>query len=106
MRAIKDFERIDFYCEKDAKEAVQKFEKDLHLKYHELVCSIEPLEQAVKRNKLGKPKKKNEKPKTMTIYKVRIKPYEDDRRIKETKDKTSMFVLLTDILDDKAILKE
>jgi transposase len=110
LSAIKDFQRIDFYCEKDAKEAVQKFEKDLHLKYHELVYSIEPLEQAVKRNKPGRPAKK-EKPKTRTIYKVRIKPYQDDRRIKETKDKASVFVLITNIIDhkemdSKAILKE
>lgn len=100
LKAIDKFEKIDFYCEKDAKAALKKFEKDLNLKYHELIYQTKSINQAVKKDKPGRPRKEEER-KYQTIYKCHIKLYKDDIRIKEHKDKKSMFVLMTNILDEE-----
>ena|SRR5690554_4223110 len=101
---------MDFYCAEDTETALKKFEKDLALKYHELLYKVESIERKVKREKQGRPKK-DESPHFETIYKGNIQLYKDDLRIKEYKDKASLFVLITNSMDkqkmdDKAIIKE
>ena len=54
-KAIDEFHKIDFYCIKDADTALEKFEKDLDLKYHELVYTVKPLKRKIKRAKPGRP---------------------------------------------------
>ncbi len=110
LKAIDEFHKIDFYCVKDAIAALEKFEKDLDLKYHELVYMVKPLERKIKREKPGRPKK-DEPVQFETVYKADIQLFKDDIRIKEYKDKESLFVLITNSMDkkqmnNKAIIKE
>lgn len=109
-KAIDEFHKIDFYCAKDADAALEKFEKDLNLKYHELVYKVKPLERKIKREKPGRPKK-DEPVQFETVYKTDIQLFKDDLRIKEYKDRESLFVLITNSMDkeqmnNRAIIKE
>lgn len=72
LKAIDEFHKIDFYCVKDADTALEKFEKDLDLKYHELVYKAKPLERKIKRTKPGRPKK-DEPVQFETVYKANIR---------------------------------
>ena len=110
LKAIDEFHKIDFYCAKDADAALEKFEKDLNLKYHELVYKVKPLERKIKREKPGRPKK-DEPVQFETVYKTDIQLFKDDLRIKEYKDKESLFVIITNSMDkeqmnNRAIIKE
>jgi len=110
LKAIEEFEKVDFYCTKDAEEALRKFEEDSNLKYHELVYKVESIERKVKRKKRGRPKK-DEVPQFETIYKGKINLYKDDLRIQQYKGRESLFVLITNSMDEekmdnKTILKE
>jgi transposase len=100
LKSIRDFQRIEFYCLKDAQEAATKFEKDLALKYHELTIKIESFDRPVKRKKRGRPRK-DEVPQTETIFKCAVSFYKDSVRIGECKDKESTFVLITNALDEE-----
>lgn len=109
-KAIDEFHKIDFYCIKDADTALEKFEKDLDLKYHELVYTVKPLKRKIKRAKPGRPQK-DEPTQFETVYKADIKPFKDELRIEEYKDKESLFVLITNSMDkekmdNRDIIKE
>ncbi len=99
-KKISGFEKIEFYCEKDATEAIKRFEEEASLRYHTIIGKVEAIEKAVKRNGRGRPKKGEEIPK-VTVYTAKMKLYQDDERIKEYRDKESLFVLVTSILDNR-----
>jgi transposase len=98
--AMAELNKINFYCEKDAYEALKKFETETKLKFHELGCSILQEEVIIKRKKPGRPKQ-DEKPNKEDIFKIKVNVYEDENKIKYIKDMEGMFVLITGILDEK-----
>lgn len=108
-KKIEGFQKREFNCAEDADNALQVFEKDLKLKYHELVYGVEAVERPVKRGRRGRPSK-NEVPQVETIYKGSIQIYNDDIRIQKCKDKASLFVLITNAdeksMNNKTVLKE
>ena len=90
--------------------ALEEFEKELDLKYHELVYTVKSLERKIKREKLGRPKQ-DEPTQFETVYKADIRFFKDGLRIKEYRDKESLFVLITNSIDkeemdNRDIIKE
>lgn len=101
----KKLENMDFYCNKDAEEAVKKFEKEHVLKYHDYTNEVEKLEIIVKRNINGRPKKGEQREK-QKIYKIKLIIQENKYIIDEHKLVESMFVLITGIIDEKELSNE
>lgn len=100
LKKISEFEKIEFYCEKDATEALKRFEEEASLQFHTIIGKVEAVEKTVKRNVRGRPKRGDEIPK-VTVYTAKINLYKDDERIKEYRDRESLFVLVTSVLDNR-----
>lgn len=98
-KAIAELNKSNFYCEKDADEALKRFEAETKLSYHELIGRIYDEEATIKRGKLGRPKK-GDIPAKETFYKIELKVYEDEKKITNIKNREGMFVLITGILDE------
>lgn len=99
LKKIKSFEKIKYYCEKDALEAVKRFEAENTSNFHIMTSKVCLSEKISKRKTMGRPKNGDAQEKTI-IYTANIKLFQDDLRIKEYKDKESLFVLITSITDD------
>lgn len=100
LKKISEFEKIEFYCEKDAMKALKRFEEEVSLQFHTFIGKVEAVEKTVKRNVRGRPKRGDEIPK-VTVYTAKINLYKDDERIKEYRDRESLFVLVTSVLDNR-----
>ena len=103
-KAIKKLCKTEYYCEADANEAYQMLGKELNLKYHDFFATVVKVERSKKRTKAGS-SNKNE-----ALFRLKIEIYKDDVRIREIKEKESIFVLITSIdeneMDGKSILTE
>ena len=98
----KKFEKMNFYCEKDAEEAIKKFKKEHKLRYHDFDNKIMTLEIATKSGVNGRPKKGEEREKRK-VYKIELNIKENKGIIEEHKLIESMFVLITGIIDEKEL---
>lgn len=100
--AIAQLNNTNFYCSKDAEEALKKFEAETKTTYHELGGSILEEEVIVKKSTPGR-RKKGETPEKETLFKIKINVYEDEKKVNYFKDMEGMFVLITGILDEKSM---
>ncbi|WP_088049437.1 IS1634 family transposase [Virgibacillus dakarensis] len=98
-KAIDTFESTVYHCESDAKEALEKFEKENASHYFQYSFKMEPEEQTEKRKKRGRPKK-NEVPNVITVYRPHLQCLEEiEEAVEEKKRKLSTFILITDKCD-------
>ena len=96
----KAFEKIEYYCEKDALEAVKRFEEETLKKFHIIIGKAVTIEKIQKRQAPGRPKS-NVFPEKSITYGVKIKIVEDDVAIRQQRDKEGLFVLVTNILENE-----
>lgn len=98
-KSIGEFSKTNYYCKKDADEALSRFEADTKLSYHELVGTVYTEESTIKRSKRGRPKE-GDIPAKEIFYKIDVNLYEDEKKVKALKNLEGMFVLITGILDE------
>lgn len=98
----KKIEKIDYYCSKDAEEAIKEVNKNLVVKYHEYNSEVVEMEVIVKRKTNGRPKN-GEKREKQKIFKIKLNIEENKTAIDEQKLIDSMFVLITGIMDEKEL---
>lgn len=91
-----------YYCEADAKSAVEKLLDQVDLKYHRIEYGISVEERDKRRSTRGRPKKCEEKERG-TFYKVEARIIKDEECINKKREEAGMFVLTSNVLDEERL---
>ena len=97
-----ELEAVDYYCDEDAKAALDKFIAENPLEYHSLSGKTTVEKKVKKRSHQGQPRK-NETKEVETWHKVKIRVFEEHVKIDQHKEKAVLFVLITNELDSGKI---
>ncbi|SNS30777.1 protein of unknown function [Anaerovirgula multivorans] len=93
-KAVAELEAVDYYCDEDAKAALDKFIAENPLEYHSLSGKTTVEKKVKKRSHQGQPRK-NETKEVATWHKVKIRVFEEHVKIDQHKEKAGLFVLIT-----------
>lgn len=104
-KIIKNFEKQEYYCEKDALSEFHRFVEDNKLNFHIIdgtVCSEEKRKKKEKSGRL----KAGQQVELETKYKVKLNLCENDESIDKHRNEAGMFVLITNIIDSEKLTDE
>ncbi len=88
----------EFFCQKDARAEIEKFNKESKSKFHTIKSEIIEVEKTIKRGKRGRPKV-GEIPLKEKRYIVKFEPVQDIQTCKSEQDRCGLFVLITTLRD-------
>ena len=101
-KIIKNFEKQEYYCEKDALSEFHRFVEDNKLNFHIIdgtVCSEEKRKKKEKSGRL----KAGQQVELETKYKVKLNLCKNDESIDKHRNEAGMFVLITNIIDPEKL---
>jgi transposase len=100
----------EFFCEEDAREEIEKFQKENRSKFHTITSEIIEVDKTIKKSKRGR-YKKGEIPLKEKRYLVKFKPVQDATACNRERERCGLFVLITTLRDmekypDREILSQ
>jgi len=108
-KAEKESKR-EFFCEKDARAEIDKFQKENKSKFHTITTEIIEVEKTIKKGMRGR-YKKGEIPLKEKRYLVKFEPVQDSIACNREQERCGLFVLITTLKDmeqypDREILSQ
>jgi transposase len=96
-KAEKESKR-EFFCEKDARAEIDKFQKENKSKFHTITTEIIEVEKTIKKGMRGR-YKKGEIPLKEKRYQVKFEPVQDAIACNRGQERCGLFVLITTLKD-------
>ena len=96
-KAEKESKR-EFFCEKDARAEIDKFQKENKSKFHTITTEIIEVEKTIKKGMRGR-YKKGEIPLKEKRYQVKFEPVQDAIACNREQERCGLFVLITTLKD-------
>jgi transposase len=96
-KAEKESKR-EFFCEKDARAEIDKFQKENKSKFHTVTTEIIEVEKTIKKGMRGR-YKKGEIPLKEKRYQVKFEPVQDAIACNRGQERCGLFVLITTLKD-------